>query len=486
LPLCGTPRPVDARRFPTDDPYMSETLLLLTGKLAEPALRQVVAPLVEKGLAVRIEVLGISVAALMHVDWVARKLPSLPGTFSRVLVPGWCQGELGTLATKWGCPVERGPKDLLDLPEFLGRGSKPPADLSRHSIEILAEINHAPRLSEAELMRQSLALAGDGADLIDLGCIPGESWRDIGDAVRRLRDAGLRVSVDSFDRDEVERAVSAGAELVLSANATNRDWAFALPAEFVLVPDDPRELQTLDATQDAAKTAGRRFRLDPILEPVGFGFAASLDRYARTRRTYPEAPMLMGIGNVTELAEVDSAGVNFLLAAICEELRIGSVLTTQVIHWARTSVKEFDIARRLAAYAIRERRLPKHVDAGLVMLRDGRPTELGAEGLAELGRNIRDPNYRIFAERGEIHVLNRDGYWHGRDPYEVFDRLGPLEPSHAFYLGYEFAKAKTALTLGKRYRQDEALAWGFMTEPEESALHRRKQERNSQSEADET
>ena len=73
----------------------------------------------------------------------------------------------------------------------------------------------------------------------------------------------------------------------------------------------------------------------------------------------------------------------------------------------------------------------------------------------------------------EIHVLNRDGHWHGPDPYEVFDQLGPLEPSHAFYLGYELAKAKTALTLGKQYRQDEALQWGFLTVPEESALHRR-------------
>ncbi len=456
---------------------MSESLLLVTGRLAEPALRQVVAPLVERGLAARIEVLGISVAALMHAEWVARKLPELPGSFTRVLLPGWCQGDLEPLARRWGCRVERGPKDLLDLPAFLGRGSKPPADLSRHSIEILAEINHAPRLGDADLVEQSLALARDGADLIDLGCVPGESWTAIGDAVRRLREAGLRVSVDSFDRDEVERAVAAGAELVLSANASNRDWAFPLPAEFVLVPDDPRDLDSLDATRDAALRAGRPHRLDPILEPVGFGFAASLERYYRTRRTYPDSAMLMGVGNVTELAEVDSAGVNFLLAAICEELRIGSVLTTQVIHWARNSVREFDIARRLAAYAIRERRLPKHVDAGLVMLRDGQPRELGEEALTELRRNIRDPNYRIFAERGEIHVLNRDGYWHGRDPYEVFDRLGPLEPSHAFYLGYEFAKAKTALTLGKRYRQDEALAWGFLTEPEESALHRRKEAR---------
>ncbi len=62
--------------------------------------------------------------------------------------------------------------------------------------------------------------------------------------------------------------------------------------------------------------------------------------------------MMMGIGNVTELTEVDSAGVNMILAAICEELGIQSVLTTQVINWCRSAVAEFDMARRLVRHAV--------------------------------------------------------------------------------------------------------------------------------------
>ena len=38
-----------------------------------------------------------------------------------------------------------------------------------------------------------------------------------------------------------------------------------------------------------------------------------------------------------------------------------------------------------------------------------------------------------------------------------------IDSSHAFYLGYELAKALTALTLGKNYVQDQALQWGFLT-----------------------
>ena len=43
-----------------------------------------------------------------------------------------------------------------------------------------------------------------------------------------------------------------------------------------------------------------------------------------------------------------------------------------------------------------------------------------------------------------------------------------VDPSHAFYLGYELAKAAIALLLGKEYRQDESLTWGYLTQAEES------------------
>jgi dihydropteroate synthase len=69
-----------------------------------------------------------------------------------------------------------------------------------------------------------------------------------------------------------------------------------------------------------------------------------------------------------------------------------------------------------------------------------------------------------------LHVLNGSVYLRGTDPFVVFDELLAAEPtldaSHAFYLGYEFAKATTALTLGKQYTQDQALQWGVLTVPE--------------------
>ena len=307
-----------------------------------------------------------------------------------------------------------------------------------------------------------------GADVIDLGCIPGESWRRVADVTKLLVDRGLRVSIDSFDRTEVEAAVKGGAELVLSCNQSNIDWASQLDAELVAIPEAPFELDSLEQTVQQLTDCGASFRVDPILEPIGFGFATSLGRYFDARKRWPDLDIMMGIGNLTELTEVDSAGVNFLLAGICEELGIRSVLTTEVINWARSAVREFDLVRRLTRHSVQNRALPKHVDSQLVALRDSKLREQGEEVLDTLAGQITDPNFRIFAERGKIHVMNRDGYWQGTDPFELFRRVRenaekPLSEGHSFYLGYEICKAATALRLGKQYIQDEELSWGFLS-----------------------
>jgi dihydropteroate synthase-like protein len=464
---------------------VNERLLFVTGRLAEPLVRQTVNRVSASAeWDADVTVLGISVAALMHADWVARKL-TIEGEYDRVILPGWCQGDLTMLQQQFGVPFELGPKDIRNLPAMFGDQSRQPADLSSYDIEILAEINHTPRLSNAEILRIARHYAGSGADVVDLGTVPGESWPRTGEVTRMLVDEGMRVSIDSFDRAEVEAAVAAGAELVLSANSSNIAWAQDVDAELVLIPDDPRDLSTLQPLIEQATAAGRGFRIDPIIEPIGFGFAASLARYYEVRRRWPDAALMMGTGNFTELTDVDTAGVNVLLAGICQELRIGSVLTTEVIGWARAAVREFDIARRLVKHAIDHHTLPKHVDSSLIMLRDPRISEYGEATLAAMAAQLTDPNFRIFVERGEIHVMNRDGYWRGTDAYELFDAFvqetHPIDASHAFYLGYELAKAVTALTLGKEYTQDQALRWGFLSVPETSAHERRRQKSSSPS-----
>jgi dihydropteroate synthase-like protein len=448
-----------------------EHIHFVTGRLAEHSLRATVGALAPAaGFDYSIEVLGITVAALMTTEWVARRLQVPAGT-ARVILPGYCAGDLAVVERVAGVTVERGPKDLGELPRWFGR---PPADdYGPYDIEILAEINHAPRLTHEEIHRQAAKLAADGADIIDVGCNPGETWSGVGDCVKWLGDAGHRVSIDSLNPVEIAAAVKAGAELVLSVNSGNRHFAAEWGCEVVAVPDVPHTLAGLDETIEALAAAGVPLRIDPVLEPVGFGFARSVQRYLTVRDKYPDAEMMMGIGNLTELTDVDSAGVNVLLLALCQELGIRSVLTTEVINWARSSVRECDLARRLVHYAVTHRSLPKHVEPRLVMLRDPQVLDYGEAELQRLSEQIKDQNFRLFAEGEKLHVLAAGMHLEGADPFTLFDEIqksgrGHLDLGHAFYLGYEMAKAVTALTLGKQYRQDQPLEWGFLTMPEES------------------
>ena len=452
-----------ANSWPSAEP---PRVLFVTGRLAETALRRVLDDLAPRaGLRAEVAVLPISVAALMTPKWVARHL-DVPEGIDRVILPGHCRGDLSAIESKAGVPVTLGPEDLRDLPRSLGQADDRLEGYGGHDIEILAEINHAPRLTLDEFLDQAARFVAEGADRIDVGCDPGGPWLDVGTYVSALIGRGWKASVDSFDPVEVASAVEAGADLVLSVNASNRDHAPDWGVEVVAIPDVPGTLDGLDATVEFLESRGVRYRLDPILEPIGFGFAASLVRYHETRRRWPDAPMLMGIGNLTELTDVDSAGVNTLLVGFCQELGIRSVLTTAVINWARSSVVEVDLARRLAYHAVTRKTLPKRVEPRLVMLRGDRPPRFGPEALRELASLVKDPNWRIYAEDGRIYAFNNAHYLVGTDPFDLFERMGVDDPSHAFYLGHELMKARTALTLNKAYRQDQALDWGFLTEPE--------------------
>jgi hypothetical protein len=83
-----------------------------------------------------------------------------------------------------------------------------------------------------------------------------------------------------------------------------------------------------------------------------------------------------------------------------------------------------------------------------------------------LQATITDPNFRIFTDDRTITVLNSERFVRSTDTgniKQIFDQLEIDEPSHAFYIGKELARASLAVTLGKTYRQEGALSWGYLT-----------------------
>ncbi len=117
--------------------------------------------------------------------------------------------------------------------------------------------------------------------------------------------------------------------------------------------------------------------------------------------------------------------------------------------------------------AMTTRRLPVGIDSGLMALRDRRPFPSSSAEIAETASQIRDANYRIEVAPDGIHIYNRDGHHVVQNAFDPFAKLGVADDgAHGFYLGVELAKAQTAWELGKRYVQDQELAWGCVVKRE--------------------
>ncbi|MEJ2644284.1 MAG: DUF6513 domain-containing protein [Gammaproteobacteria bacterium] len=439
---------------------MAEHLLFLTGKLAERNLHRVLEQMQPTGFEYSVRQMGVSVAALMTTDMIERRLTDTAGA-DRIVIPGRCRGDLPALTRALGVPVERGPDELKDLPAYFGLQTVG-ADLSRYDVTIFAEIVDAPHLDVDAILAQAARYRAAGANVIDLGGLPGTPFPHLEKAVRRLRDSGYKVSFDSLDPQELRCGAQAGADYLLSLTEDTLDIVEGYPATVpVLIPRDHGDLKSLERAMAAMNEQDRQYLVDPILDPIHFGFTESVSRYRDLRRSHPDVEMLMGIANVTELTDADTAGINAVLMGIVSELRITNVLTTQVSPHARRALAEADLARRVM-YAAREyHSLPRDIDAGLLALHERAPFPYDAQEIAELAGEVRDPSFRIQVSAEGIHVYNRDGLRTATEPFAFYPDLGVEgDASHAFYLGVELARAEIAWSLGKRYVQDQPLRWG--------------------------
>ncbi|WP_042300859.1 DUF6513 domain-containing protein [Paraburkholderia kururiensis] len=446
-----------------------EHIVFLTGRLAEKSLVNVLESMTPAPFSWEVREIGLQVAALMTADLILRRVPA-PIAAQRVIVPGRCRGDLDALTQHYGVPVERGPEEVKDLPQFFGRKAQP-FDLTRYETEIFAEIVDAPRLDLDGIAARAKEYAAQGADVIDIGCLPETPFPHLEDAVRLLKSQGYRVSVDSMRTEELVRGGRAGADYLMSLNADTLWVADEVPSTPILVAREPADEASLDAAIEAMTARGRPFLADPILDPIPFGLATSIARYVRLRERYPEVAIMMGIGNVTELTEADTSGINAVLLGMAAELRIAAVLTTSVSQHARRAVREADVARRVMHAARTAQVLPKGIDARLATVHEKRPFPYSPAEIDEIAQGVRDPNFRVQVSTQGIHVYNRDGQRRAVDPFDLYPQLGlETDGGHAFYMGVQLARAQIAWQLGKRFDQDQPLDWGCAVDKPEDDL----------------
>lgn len=438
---------------------MSQHLLFITGHLAEKSLARILSSLEPRQFTYEIRVPGINVAALLTAAMLKRRLQDVAG-FDKIIVPGRCRGDLDALSAHFGRPFERGPDELKDLPVYFGTRATP-REIGRTDVTLFAEIVHAPHATIEDMLALALRYRADGADVIDIGCLPATPFPHLEDSIAALHQAGLKVSVDSLERRELERAIAAGADYVFSLTGPSLDLVADSHCIPILIAQHPGDMDDLYRTIDSYGARGLPFFADPVLDPIHHGFTHSLLRYAALRERYPDIEILMGIGNLSELTHTDTLGLNTLLLGVVSELHITGVLTTEVSRHCVSVVREVDRARRVMFAAREDNMPPRHLDESLLALHERHPFPYNAAEIADFAAEVADDNFRIQVSAAGFHIYNRHGLHIARDPYDVFQALNvDADGPHAFYLGLELARAQIAWQLGKRYVQDEELGWG--------------------------
>ncbi len=438
--------------------------MLITGEIAKGALNRVKKRIAD--ISLEIKPLNRRVASLMTTEYIAKHLKQerVQCEGKIIIIPGLCRGSLQPVIDVTGCKVLRGPEDLKDLPNYFGTRQQGNHDLEKEipasPIKILGEIVNASDMSLKQIIEKATYYRDNGADIIDIGGNPDQPFPFLKEVIYELKTQDFKVSMDSHIKEDLVAASQAGADLVLNVTSHNIEIAEELACPAVVIPDNGEDLESLYKNMERLDKLNVSYIADPILPPITMGLAKAISRYLKVRQDFPECEMLMGIGNVTELIDADSIGINALLVGIAAELRINYLHTTEVSYRARGAIREVDLARQLINKAMREERMPKHLDYSMLTIKDYKGNSFDKEELVEMQKAITDRHYRIFVG-DKIYVFNKSVFCEGSSAQGIFSKLEVKDLAHAFYLGRELEKAETALYLRKRYVQDNPLNWGY-------------------------
>jgi dihydropteroate synthase-like protein len=476
-------------------------ILLVTGRQAYAVVRELA------GNRADVLMLDIGVAAFTTPRLLEKALADRKDSYDLVLVTGLASSNFSDLEKKLGIKIRLGTKQAYDIPLALAYADKIEfshrvpadqllADVKRESamgdfadieesssfafllkgvkigggstMKVVAEVADATRLSDPELVSKIDSYAA--SDVIDLG-IPLESSVDaVRHAVRVARSATLKpISVDTLTPEYISAGVEEGASLVLSLNGSNLDAVGPLIAgkkvAAVIIPDDDSLDELFSNIKKARELGIDRILADPVLSPVGHGFAESLERYREFRRHEPDMPLFFGAGNVTELMDADSIGVNALLAGIAMELKVSALFTTEASHKTVNSAAELKAACMMMALAGHRKSSPKDLGIDLLVIKEKRErrdiVEPGTIVQAKRHPFKLDPagSFNIFIGKGKIYVKNGDLTVVGDDPMSIIDTLADLGLvsllDHAGYLGKELEKARLAIRFKRSYLQDD-------------------------------
>jgi dihydropteroate synthase-like protein len=494
-------------------------ILVVTGKLAENTVKRSVNDKAD------VLVLDIEVAAFTTPALLKLFLPIIK--YDLILIPGLSSGDFSGLEKELGIAIRLGPKHAIDLGfvlSFVGSfelSTKIPAcellierkrstaiekiielennavsSLTLRSVKIggnsrmkvMAEIVDAGNLDQNELIQKIIFFVESGADIIDLGMSLDTSKTGVRNAVETARYVtSIPLSVDTLEPDLINAAVDAGIDIVLSLNSKNiekvKDGIIKNSTISLIIPDRSDDLESLFNNIESASIFGiKNIIADPVLEPAGHGLSRSISRYYEFRERDRNTPLFFGVGNVTELIDADSIGVNSILSGIAMELGASILFTPEFSPKACGSVSELRTASNMMMLSQDRGSAPKDLGVDMLVVKEKRRREYGkipdtfidARGsekwhLDPAGcfkieltddeiRNGKLYPGKIMVRNNNVNNINNNAIV-GSTAKEILDTIierGLISRlDHAAYLGRELMKAELALKFKRSYSQDD-------------------------------
>ncbi|WP_457754182.1 dihydropteroate synthase-like protein [Thermococcus sp.] len=496
-------------------------ILLVTGKLAEPLVRKY-----GRGCDVFVTPVSVAafLTPKLIVHYL-KKAGIKSEDYDLIIIPGLVRDSAQIIEDELGIPAFKGPRYAFDLPQVLKAlkegfklSKEVPADdlFQRNALKkvedvknktknkvyiekalkkpynflignlpigfdfphrILAEIVDAPKLSLNEVISKAVYYLESGADIIDIGMVSGETNLDFIELIPEVRDAlrergyGAPVSFDSLNTKEIERALDL-ADLFLSIDESNLE-ELVTEKPVVLIPTNQKKgffprnpherVEFLEMLKEKALDLGyKRIIPDLILEHIP-NLARSITAFQLYRGRNLNDILLAGVGNVIELIDADSIGINAVMAGFAKELKVSLLLTTEVSPKCIGAVKELRRALDMMLFD-----MPKDLGFDLLILKEKRSEKVEYEVKSPIiearERKVKpeDIYFRIFTREEKIWVIAHKGTGQiltivGEEPNAIIDTIlehFQISPRHTFYLGRELERAKTALRLKRSYIQE--------------------------------
>ena len=510
-------------------------VVLATGRKAEGMVKDAMNAATAKVPHITCEVLtqSLNIAAFSTPRSLKKALANYDGSEKidrdLILVSGFCTADFSDLEKEIATPIRLGPRHAYDIDEALQFVAEvefsphTPADVflmekrranaKQHldelergvretfaikgvkigggaRMKVCAELVDATLMAADEIQRMVEHYLKSGADILDIGVHIGATPEEVEKAVQTAVSLApdVPISIDTLDPALIRVGIENGVDMVLSLNKDNIPAVGDMVAErevaAVVIPDSEGAQESPESLLASLKMAEERgiarIIADPLLNTIGYGIAESLYNYYRFRLQERGTPLFFGVGNVTELTDADSIGINATLAGIASELSADILFTTECSDKARGSVRELRITSEMMMLSKARGSAPKDVGIDLLTLKEKRRRPVKSiphdEKLIVATRNDTwnlDPEgcFRISivevegAGNGDKRICAQHSPSRrriiGKSAQEIMDTILRLDLvsrlEHASYLGKELAKAELALRLDRSYEQDEAL-----------------------------